>query len=304
MEVGEYVMARKRSPKRDEAFELWKDSNGEMLLKDIAAQLGLKDSQIRKWKSEDKWEEKIKKKKGAPLGNKNAVGNIGGGAPKGNKNALGHGAPRGNQNGKGHGPPKGNSNAVKTGLYQNFFQDVFDEDELEFLENIDPEPSLHAKELVKILTLREKAILKRIKSVKEGLTSTQKLEFRRRRKVKEKIEVEDPLKGGYRTVNREDYKMVLEEEHSIEESPIETLLKLEEALTKVQKEKLKAIKTLHDITYKFEHDKLMNEKKAAIMEEKWAKEKGSSDDQQKQSEDWVAGLQNVFEKRKAKRREL
>ena len=37
------------------------------------------------------------------MGNKNAVGNSGGGAPEGNKNAAGFGAPYGNQNGKRHG---------------------------------------------------------------------------------------------------------------------------------------------------------------------------------------------------------
>ncbi|MGE7621707.1 terminase small subunit [Viridibacillus sp. NPDC096237] len=52
-------MARPRSPKRDEAFELWKNSNGEMKLKDIAEQLELSDSQIRKWKNRDEWDEQL-----------------------------------------------------------------------------------------------------------------------------------------------------------------------------------------------------------------------------------------------------
>lgn len=53
-------MARARSPNRDKAFELWKESNGTILLKEIASQLGVTDSQIRKWKNHDKWEELIK----------------------------------------------------------------------------------------------------------------------------------------------------------------------------------------------------------------------------------------------------
>ena len=53
-------MARVRSPNRDKAFEIYKLNNGEILLKDIATQLGVKDAQIRKWKSQDKWEEKLK----------------------------------------------------------------------------------------------------------------------------------------------------------------------------------------------------------------------------------------------------
>lgn len=43
------------------------------------------------------------KKRGAPYGNQNALGNKGGGAPKGNKNAKGHGAPRNNINAATHG---------------------------------------------------------------------------------------------------------------------------------------------------------------------------------------------------------
>ena len=129
-------MARARSPSRNEAFKIYKQHNGEILLKDIAMQLGVKDAQIRKWKSQDKWEENlkgtlpknkrnvtnemdIKKTKkaskqvdcsdsnklnekssktnstslgGAPIGNKNAIGNIGGpGGPIGNKKAETHG---------------------------------------------------------------------------------------------------------------------------------------------------------------------------------------------------------------------
>lgn len=53
-------MSRARSPNRDKAFEIYKQHNGEILLKDIATQLGVKDAQIRKWKSQDKWEENLK----------------------------------------------------------------------------------------------------------------------------------------------------------------------------------------------------------------------------------------------------
>lgn len=49
-------MARQRDPRRDEAFEIWKSTNGEKPLKDIAAELDCSPSQIRKWKSQDNWE--------------------------------------------------------------------------------------------------------------------------------------------------------------------------------------------------------------------------------------------------------
>ncbi|MFR2552031.1 MAG: phage terminase small subunit-related protein [Clostridioides difficile] len=48
-------MARKRDPRRDKAKKIWLESNGEKQLKEIASELNVSDSQIRKWKSIDKW---------------------------------------------------------------------------------------------------------------------------------------------------------------------------------------------------------------------------------------------------------
>lgn len=50
-------MPRARDPNRDKAFEIWKEKKGAIKLKDIAAELGVSDTQIRKWKSQDKWEQ-------------------------------------------------------------------------------------------------------------------------------------------------------------------------------------------------------------------------------------------------------
>jgi phage terminase small subunit len=49
-------MARARSPARDKAYEIYKQSQGKKLLKDIATDLDVSDSQIRKWKNQDKWD--------------------------------------------------------------------------------------------------------------------------------------------------------------------------------------------------------------------------------------------------------
>ena len=79
-------MARKRDPRRDEAKKIWLDSGGKKVLKELASELNVSDSQIRKWKSVDKWAEELKgnvtksnsnvtNKGGAPSGNKNAKGN-------------------------------------------------------------------------------------------------------------------------------------------------------------------------------------------------------------------------------------
>lgn len=53
-------MARGRSPNRDKAKQMYLDSKGEIKLVDIAATLSIKDSQVRKWKSQDKWDDELK----------------------------------------------------------------------------------------------------------------------------------------------------------------------------------------------------------------------------------------------------
>lgn len=52
-------MARARDPARDKAKGMYLYSEGKMLLKDIAAELGKSDSQIRKWKNQDHWDDEL-----------------------------------------------------------------------------------------------------------------------------------------------------------------------------------------------------------------------------------------------------
>lgn len=53
-------MARARSPARDKAKEIYLRAEGNIKLLDIAKELGVLDTQIRKWKSQDKWEQELK----------------------------------------------------------------------------------------------------------------------------------------------------------------------------------------------------------------------------------------------------
>ncbi|MGE7111242.1 phage terminase small subunit [Lysinibacillus sp. NPDC047702] len=108
-------MARPRNPKRDEAFQMWLESKGQMILKDIAERLGLSDSQIRKWKNQDKWDDQLN-------------GNVT--KSNGNVTKRSRGAPVGNNNAKGHGAPKQNQNAVTHGFFQKFLP----EETLEIME--------------------------------------------------------------------------------------------------------------------------------------------------------------------------
>ena len=96
-------MPRPRNPNRERAKQIWLDSGGQIALKDIASQLDVSDSLVRNWKATDKWETGdivaqrnpnhcATKRAGAPKGNQNATGNIGGaGGPVGNDKAITHG---------------------------------------------------------------------------------------------------------------------------------------------------------------------------------------------------------------------
>ncbi len=53
-------MARKKSPERIKAKEMYLSSKGNIVLKDIAEELGVTDVKIRKWKNLDKWDEELK----------------------------------------------------------------------------------------------------------------------------------------------------------------------------------------------------------------------------------------------------
>ena len=54
-------MPRARSPERDLAYQLWLDSGKKKKLKDIAEELGVSETQIRKWKNQDKWDGNVTK---------------------------------------------------------------------------------------------------------------------------------------------------------------------------------------------------------------------------------------------------
>ncbi|SDH70372.1 Uncharacterized protein YjcR [Aneurinibacillus thermoaerophilus] len=141
-------MAKQRDPRRDEAFEIYKQHNGEITNRAIAEQLNVPEKTIGGWKSKDKWKQKLageteefngvlqsdkrstpKKERstpnkgGAPLNNKNALNNRGG-AKKGNQHAVGNSG----------GAPLRNDHAVTHGLFRKFLPD--DEDTQELMEAI------------------------------------------------------------------------------------------------------------------------------------------------------------------------
>nr|DAT30342.1 MAG TPA: Small Terminase [Caudoviricetes sp.] len=123
--------------------------NGKKLV-EIASQLNLPEGTVRRWKSTYKWgserslnkSERSQRRKGGQPGNRNAVG---------------HG---------GTGPP-GNKNAVKTGEFETLFFDTLDQEEKRLLELVQPDKEQLLLQEIQLLTVRERRMLKRIDSLRE-----------------------------------------------------------------------------------------------------------------------------------------
>ena len=150
-------MPRARNPKRDEALKLWLESKKERTLVDIARELGIADSLVRKWKCEDHWEQARLRKIGGEtvviVTNKK-------GAPKGNKNAVGAGA------------PKGNDNALKTGEFERLFFDSLDNDEQQLIRNVTLDKKNAILHELQLLTVRERRMLKLLELYKGRVNQT------------------------------------------------------------------------------------------------------------------------------------
>ncbi|WP_084165449.1 phage terminase small subunit [Paenibacillus massiliensis] len=236
-------MARERSPERDKAKLMWLESGGTMKLKDIAAALSVGETQVRKWKSQDKWADDLNSnvtnesnsnvtKRGAPKGNKNAIGNKGG-APPGNKNAEG--------NSGGPGGPYRNKKAVTTGEYETIWLDALEDDEQELIEQIDTDPMVQTDQSIQMYGLRERRMLLRIKRLTDGLTEQERRVLYELKAIKEAMTVHDEKTGITKTVPITRTELV---ESQVEEKTfrvIDDIISLEEALTRVQDKKLKAI---------------------------------------------------------------
>ncbi|WP_082394257.1 phage terminase small subunit [Bacillus sp. JCM 19034] len=252
-------MPRPRDPRREEAKEAWLKSKGEAKLKDIASYLGVTSSTIRKWKAQDNWEDELKGsapklkrsapkrgRTGAPNGNKNAEGNKGG-PPPGNKNAVGN---------SGGAAPIGNKNALVTGEYESILFDTLTEEEQIMFGVIDTSPVGQIDENIRVLSIRERRMMERIRSILSGLTETEKRILKERISVKVPVESFNDRTGKFEIKTAKQDQLVVTEEEETTYRKIDDVLKLEEALTRIQGRKQAAIKLKHEIGSVFEQHKL------------------------------------------------
>ena len=216
-------MARKRDPRRDEAKKIWLDSGGKKVLKELASELNVSDSQIRKWKSVDKWAEELKgnvTKSNSNVTNKS-------GAPPGNKNAKGN---------KGGSPPKGNKNAIKTGEYETIFADMLSDEEKDIYSNLNDDPFFILNDEIRLLKIRQFRMMKRINEAEKGLNDEEVERLQQLRKVKEP----SSIGGKVVTVKREVLKDVQITRKTFRK--LDDILAIEDALTRISNQLTKAIK--------------------------------------------------------------
>lgn len=239
--------ADKRSEERRQAEKMFLDSNGNAKLVDIAEKLKLPPNKIRKWKSMDKWEEKLHPS-GAEKGKKKQVERSTcdkGSVPPKKKRA---GAPKGNKNAKGHHNPVPPPDTTKHGGYSAVYWDTLSEEERALIEDMPKDEELLLIEQIQLFSVRERRIMTAINKYRNSdspvaLSFNQRSERKRAfdsdedkaeyaRRISEKVKAGERLPGN-------DYSTFTQTENKDQ-----IIARLESELSNVQSKKTKAIEAL------------------------------------------------------------
>ncbi|EMW5437451.1 small subunit of terminase [Enterococcus faecalis] len=211
--------------------------------KDISEKLSVPLNTLKSWRKRDKWErggatkEVQPTNRGAPQGNQNAVGN------KGNKSAS---------------PPKRNKNAVKTGEHETIFADLLSDEEKDIYSTMNDDPFFVLEEEIRILKIRQYRMLKRIKNAEAGLNDEEVERLQQLRKVKEPSAID----GKMVTVKREVLKDVQITRKTFRK--LDDILAIEDALTRVSNQLVKAIKQQKELAMSDSRISLLNAQVAKI----------------------------------------
>lgn len=205
-------MAKPRNPNREKARAEWLKSGGKIAAKELAEKYGVSPVQIRKWKSADKWQAELDRKKR--------------GGQKGNKNAAGHGA------------PKGNTNAETHGAYSTVHIEDLLLAEREYIESVTLDAQENMLRELQLLYAKERDLIRRINEYKHADPNTLYIDRvvevytpkAAKDKDSEESTAEPPLKQSAQTV--------------IKASPFDRLMKLESEYNKIHGRILKLIDTI------------------------------------------------------------
>lgn len=229
--------------KRDQAYEDYKQS---MKYKDIAEKYGVSLSAVKSWaarywnKEKDKGKVATKNKKscnqkfdksqpksrGAPKGNKNAVGNKGG-APKGSKNAQKHGG------------------------YSAIYFDTLDEDELSMIDDMPEDEETMLIQQIQLLSVRERRLMKAINKYQKNPLTVANVVTSKTERIFPKGEAGETEKKLYQEIRQEkiaerkiSYLGTDQFTQTSTEASYNVVLRLERELTAVQSKKTKCIEAL------------------------------------------------------------
>ncbi|HAQ1984385.1 TPA: small subunit of terminase [Enterococcus faecium] len=277
-------MARQRDPRRDEAKRIWLESNGEKQLKEIASELNVSDSQVRKWKSQDKWSAELKSN--VTNGKSNVTNQ--GGAPIGNQNAKGN---KGNSRAS---PPVGNKNALKTGEYETIFFETLSDEEKDIYSSLNDNPSFVLSEEIRLLKIRQFRMMKRIQQAEAGLNDEEVERLQQLRKIKNPIE----KNGKKLEIKREVMQdvQISRKKHR----KIDDILSIEDSLTRISNQLAKAIKQMNELymnEYRTDLIKAQTDKIQAETNEIGGNNSGE------EIEEWKQAVLNAANKRAVKENE-
>lgn len=222
-------MARARSPDSIKAEKMFHEG---IKLVDIAKKLDVPAGTVRRWKSTQKWDGPTKKKENERSDKEKDK----------KANVRKQGAPKGNQNAKGHGAPTGNQNATKHGAYCAVYIDALSEEEQQLLESIDDSEEQHLIEEIRLITIRERRLLKRIQNFEEQSQRTKGMLIKG---VKKTSTAKFDGKADIKANNKKELNAEITETSVTDtESAMESIMKCEAELTKVQRAKNKLIDSL------------------------------------------------------------
>ncbi|MCD8150586.1 MAG: phage terminase small subunit [Clostridiales bacterium] len=260
----------KRSDERKKAEQIFLDSKGNMKLVEIAEKLGLPANKIRKWKSLDGWEAKlhptanekgkkkpverstdekgsVPRKRGAPKGNRNSVGN------RGNPNAV---------------PP----DVTKHGGYSAVYWDVLDDEEKGLIEDMPKDEEMLLLEQIQLFSVRERRIMQAINKYR-NTDSPVAVSFTNRSERKRAFENEEEEKEYNRIVaekvaNGERMPGRECQTFTQTDNKDQIIARLESELSNVQSKKTKAIEALAKLH--IEKQKLAGDTAANDVVKSWA----------------------------------
>ena len=238
-------MPRARSPDSIKAEQMYHDGK---LLKDIAEELGVPAGTVRRWKSTQKWdadkdERSPKKKPAKKASKKTNARKKKRGAPKGNKNAVGNksSAPR-------------NQKAVKHGAYRAVFFNFLGDEDKELLENMtdfDTEDRLIME--IQVLTIRERRVMAAIEEKKKDPLYISSINQIRNERVFAKGEEGEKEKQEYKRVKEIAVAAGVAlpgeggEKDTRTEATIDLIARLDRELTSIQKQISADLKQLEDL---------------------------------------------------------